>query len=220
MIIDPYSWRSLEIAELTPIALDTIAVRMKRPKDYVFQAGQYAVVRVAKANGTTLIRQYSFASQPENEILELLIQHEPGGEVSNWFHSEAHVGDMIELSQPFGRFTLDNSSRPVLLIGGRVGVAPLLSIIRSKPYRDMRLLYSVRSKDQICYEDLLSTIDSTIISTDSQPRISADTLAPLLIGKPLIYTCGSKQFVDTISALAYKSGVAVTDLRRELFTLQ
>src|SRR5690349_7642087 len=107
MIIDPYTWHQLAIEEKISAASETVAIRFRRPAGYQFRAGQYAIVRISIAEGRQLIRQYSFTSAPDDDLLELLVQREPSGIVSNWFYSEAEPGDTVELSQPFGGFTLE-----------------------------------------------------------------------------------------------------------------
>lgn len=221
MIIDPYSWHQFAIEQKIAASSDTVAVRFKRPAGYQFRAGQYAIVRATTSDGRQLIRQYSFASSPDEDALELLIQREPNGAVSNWFYNDAQIGDTVELSQPFGGFTLEaTGKRPILLIAGRVGIAPYLSMLREAYRNNLSLLYSVRTEDQICFPELLKQHQTQIIITSHTPRIDATLLEPLLSGKPLIYLCGSKQFVDAIMQYLLENGAAEADIRRELFTLQ
>lgn len=221
MIIDPYTWHRFSVEEKISVAADTVAIRLKRPTAYHFRAGQYAIVRVTISSGQQLIRQYSFASGPDDEMIELLIQREPGGAVSNWFYSDAAPGVEIELSQPFGSFTLENTDgRPVLLIAGRVGIAPFLSVLREKRRRKAALVYSVREDEQICYPELLAGFSVHTIVTARSPRLDSTQLMPLLSSNPFVYICGSKQFVDAISSYLLVCGVNATDIRRELFTLQ
>ena len=127
MIIDPYTWHRLPIRSVSFASSDTVAVRVDKPTDYDFRAGQYAVARVT-IGGQPLMRQYSFSSAPHDSQLELLIQHQPDGVVSSWFCKTAQVGDVIEISQPFGGFVLEDTERPVLLVAGRVGIAPFVSM--------------------------------------------------------------------------------------------
>ena len=221
MIIDPYTWHEFAIEEKIEAASDTVAVRFKRPAGYQFRAGQYAIVRVNTGEGRQLIRQYSFASAPEDDILELLVQREPSGVVSNWFYAEARPGDTVELSQPFGGFTLESvGKRPVLLVAGRVGIAPYLSMLREAYRSNLTLLYSVRTDDQVCLPDLLGQHRTKLIVTAHTPRIDKALLGPLLEEKPLVYICGSKQFVDAIMGFVLENGILESDIRRELFTLQ
>lgn len=221
MIIDPYTWHRFVIEEKLAVASDTVAVHFKRPAGYLFRAGQYAIVRITTPDGRQLIRQYSFSSSPDDELLELLIQRETEGVVSNWFYGDAQAGDEIEISQPFGGFTLESTGkRPALLIAGRVGIAPFLSMLRERRKRNISVLYSVRTDDQLCFPDLLEEFHVQIVVTASSPRIDRTMLQPLLDKKPFVYICGSKQFVDAITAYLLECGMSQEDIRRELFTLQ
>lgn len=221
MIIDPYTWSRHQIETITRVTNDTVAVGFKRPTSYHFRAGQYAVVRATMPNGTQLIRQYSFSSAPDDESLELLIQKEPEGIVSSWFFETAVYGDEVELSQPLGNFTLEKTdSRPLLLIAGRIGVAPFISMMRDKKRRKLSVLYSVRNADQVCFPELLEQFRATIIQTDTSPRISAKFLEKLVQDNSTVYICGSKQFVDSMSFLLTGLNISPNDIKRELFTLQ
>jgi len=219
MIIDPYTWHRLPIRSVSFASSDTVAVRVDKPTGYDFRAGQYAVARVT-IGGQPLMRQYSFSSAPNDSQLELLIQHQPDGVVSSWFCKTAQVGDVIEISQPFGGFVLEDTERPVLLVAGRVGIAPFVSMLRESAPRSHSLLYSVKSDEQVCFPDLLTTHHATIVKTEERPRIDASMLKAHIGLKPIIYVCGSKQFVDGIASELSTLGVVAHDIRRELFTLQ
>lgn len=223
MIIDPYAWRTVPIQHLELITPDTMSVRVPRPPGYSYQSGQYAIVR-ATVRGTGLLRQYSFASYPGNDFIEFLIQKEPEGAVSSWFHDEAAIGAKLELSQPFGQFTAPDDVRPLLLIAGRVGVAPFISIIRDHLGRELKrpltLLYSARGEAEFCYPDLLRTVDTYFYDTKNGARLKPDELIPFLTDKPDVLLCGSKRFVDSLTEQLMDLGVSREHIRREPFTLQ
>lgn len=221
MIIDPYTWHRLKIDDILRVGSDTVAVRFQRPTDYTFRPGQYAIVRATTDSDAALMRQYSFTSRPDDNILELLIQHEPEGEVSTWLCTIAKPGDEVELSQAFGAFTIDPAGKtPFLMIAGRVGIAPFLSMLRSFPDMDVQVLYSVSNAEQACFLDELATQNVTIIDTSKTGRINSENLAPYLAQKPLVYLCGSKQFVDAMTEYAANNHVDKSSIHRELFTLQ
>ncbi len=221
MIIDPYTWNQVIIKSIKTVADSTVVVRMERPKGYIFKAGQYSVARITLKNGEQRIRQYSYSSSPlEPNTLEMLIQHEPNGEVSSWFCKYAKVGDSIEISQALGGFVLNDSTRPTLLIAGKVGVAPYLSMLREGAHSNLSLVYSVRNKNQICFPSELETYNSTVVETSKTSRISIDLLGPHLSSNPIVYICGSKQFVYAVTETVVSGGVPIVDVYRELFTLQ
>jgi len=222
MIIDPYTWHRLPIQHIARLTSDTISVRLPVPTGYSFHAGQYAIVRVV-VGGMPLLRQYSFASAPGNDFIELLVQREIDGEVSNWFHDKAQESEDIEISQAFGGFTWEREPEPLLLIAGRVGIAPLLSIIRQHELTDatnpLSVLYSVREADQVLYRDLLEGVTSFFVTKDGQ-RITQDVIHEHVTPSTTAYVCGSKRFVDGITEELRSLGMSGTHIKRELFTLQ
>ena len=74
----------------------------------------------------------------------------PPGLSSNHFHDSVKEGDILNVMAPSGKFVLDlNSDRPVVLIGGGVGITPMLSmlnaIVETGSPRETWLFYGVRN---------------------------------------------------------------------------
>ncbi|MDP7343856.1 MAG: FAD-binding oxidoreductase, partial [Alphaproteobacteria bacterium] len=84
----------------------------------------------------------------------------PPGLVSNHFHDSLNEGDIIDIKAPGGHFFMDTSKQsPVVLIGGGIGMTPMLSmlnqIIESGSTRETWFFYGVRdSSEQIMKEYL------------------------------------------------------------------
>lgn len=220
MIIEPYTWRSVEITRIDRVSSDTIAVRTKKPDGFAFRAGQYTVIRVTTTSGQMLVRQYSFSSSPDDDWLEFTIQKEPGGEVTSWFHEQATVGAAIEISQAFGHFTFDNTTgRPLIFVAGRVGIAPYMSYLRQATIsNNVRITYSVREPDQVCFWDELKPMTELFVTREGK-RISRADLEPYAQAYPVVYLCGSRQFVEAMQHHFAALGIPPEDIRRELFTL-
>lgn len=212
MFIDGYTWNTTRILATEQVAKDTVALRLEKPASYQFHAGQYTVVRAAN-----LVRQYSFSSAPDQPELELLVQREPDGAMSNWFHA-ATVGTELELSQAFGNFVAPQPPRPLVCIAGRVGIAPFISMLRDGV--TMRLLYAVRDPDELCYHELLSAHHASLFISSSGQRLELSALKPYLLPDQFYYLCGSKRFVDAMMERLTHLGAPTSAIRRELFTLQ
>ena len=92
-----------------------------------FMAGQYARLGVP---GTGLQRPYSFANPPGvTDRLAFFIKVLETGAMSEYVAGRAKVGDPMPLTGPFGRFYLRPPSRPVLMVAGGTGLAPMLSML-------------------------------------------------------------------------------------------
>ncbi len=218
MIIEPYRWHQARILRLDKISPDTITVQVERPDGYTFFAGQYAITRTYVRPDKFLVRQYSFSSAPSAEWLEFTIQKETGGEVTTWLHEHARAGDMMEISQSYGHFTFEHVTRPLLFIAGRVGITPFMSYLRSEKAGDARILYSVETKDQVCFWDEIKDRTTTVV-TSEQPRINRELLAGYIEKRPVVYICGSRLFSEAMQSHLADLGVPPSDIKRELFTL-
>ena len=53
------------------------------------------------------IRQYSPDSQTGRKGYRIAVKREEGGQVSNWLHNHANVGDIVKLVAPAGDFFLN-----------------------------------------------------------------------------------------------------------------
>ncbi len=79
-------------------------------------------------------RNYSISDFGNKEALRISVKKEqgnPDGIVSNYLHKQVQEGDILEIGMPSGNFTLKESSKPVVLIAGGVGITPLMSMYKS-----------------------------------------------------------------------------------------
>jgi MOSC domain-containing protein YiiM/NAD(P)H-flavin reductase len=123
--------------------------------------GQYLTVRVS-VPGTEhpVVRSYSLSDAASNDHYRLTIKRiaarsgssqTASGLVSTYFHDRFAVGDRVEAKAPSGAFTIDvtQDGRPVVLIGGGIGLTPLLSMLNAiaaaDSARETWLLYGVRN---------------------------------------------------------------------------
>ncbi|HDN3343754.1 TPA: 2Fe-2S iron-sulfur cluster binding domain-containing protein, partial [Klebsiella pneumoniae] len=93
-----------------------------------FLPGQYVNIQVP---GTPHVRAYSFSSQPGSLEGRFLIRNVPGGMMSQWLTQRARPGDRLTLSGPMGSFYLRHGERPLLMLAGGTGLAPLLSMLHT-----------------------------------------------------------------------------------------
>lgn len=53
------------------------------------------------------IRQYSLTRKPDGKGYRIAVKREDGGQVSNWLHHHASVGDVVHLAAPAGDFFMN-----------------------------------------------------------------------------------------------------------------
>jgi ferredoxin-NADP reductase len=140
------------------------------------------------------------------------------------------VGDEVELRGPFASYFVWGGESPVLLAGGGSGVVPLMSMLRHRrrtvPDLPMKLIYSVRSYEEIIYADELGE-DALITLTRTAPddwkghrgRIDADLLAQAgtSLATGYAFVCGSNGFVESTTGLLLAAGYQGERIRTERF---
>jgi len=126
-----------------------------------FLPGQFLTFRLdvpAPAGGTEqIIRCYSLSDVPRPDSYRVSIKRVPApvgnvvppGRSSNFFHDHIAVGSHLQVRAPAGHFYIERSAAPVVLIGGGIGITPMLSMLSwslaEQPGREVWLFYGVRN---------------------------------------------------------------------------
>lgn len=127
---------------------------------FAYQPGQAVLVRL---DGDTKRRAYSIAAAPEDAdrqgCLELLVGL--GAEPSALLAVE--TGTLVEVEGPIGRFIFPDSveAQRLVFIAGGTGIAPLRAMLHhalTRPYPDVRLLYSARTPEEFAYQQELADL--------------------------------------------------------------
>ena len=112
-----------------------LVLKLVDPGELKFFPGQYVDIQVPGWDAT---RSFSMAntSSRESGQLEFVIKVYPGGIFSEFLDRQLQVGHRLELSGPFGVFTLrDNPDARLIFVGGGAGMAPILALLRSMAER-------------------------------------------------------------------------------------
>jgi len=150
------------IERAVPMAHDVMRVLLRRPPavDFVFEAGQY--VDVLLSDGRR--RSFSIASPPhDSRLLELHVRRAGAGGFTEWLFGAAVQDALITIEGPLGQFYFREAAsdlKPLLLIGGGTGIAPLLSILRhlieNGMERELILYWGVRgTRDLYAHSTIL-----------------------------------------------------------------
>jgi len=107
-----------------------------------FEPGQYLTFQLPTGTrDRPLIRCYSLSDRPREEYYRITIRRVgtplgrpnlPLGQGSNYFFHSVQVGTTLEVKAPQGIFFLDPTDEgPVVLVGGGIGITPMLSMAAS-----------------------------------------------------------------------------------------
>lgn len=182
--------------------------------DLAFLPGQYVNIKVP---GTDVERSYSFSNGPEVDGASFMVRITPQGAMSEYLRDRAQVGDKIEFTGPYGSFFLREPKRPLLLLAGGTGLAPLLSILEKlaeNPPKDaVHLIYGVSREADIVGLEWLKEYEAKLPSFTwdyiaSEPGTSAPHtgyVTQIIDPKHLnegdvdIYLCGPPPMVNAVA---------------------
>jgi CDP-4-dehydro-6-deoxyglucose reductase len=118
----------VRVETMRKLADDVMELTLKLPASerLRFLAGQY--VDILLKDGKR--RGFSLANAPfDDQLLALHIRHVPGGQFTGQVFSTMQPKALLRIEGPLGSFYIRDSARPVILIGGGTGFAPLKSML-------------------------------------------------------------------------------------------
>src|SRR3989338_8914013 len=236
-----------DLLEKNILAPDVMTLRFRRPIGFDFSAGQFIQIHVP-TESTDAFRSYSLSSSPADQHIELCAKLLPGGLASEFFRN-MNVGDELRFAGPRGQFTFREESDAHIFVATGVGLAPIMGILRDKiehhvkpaetagpvgekkTNKEKRLLFGVRTEDDIFWQDRLDSLQSlsdrfSYHLTLSQPKTGGgwsglrghvtDHLLPNLIDHEW-YLCGGAGMVKDVRQQLLANGVAKERVHFEIF---
>jgi propane monooxygenase reductase subunit len=148
------------VAAIEPLTHDVtrLVLAIEQPEDFAFRPGEYADLRIP---GTEAKRSYSMANLPGEGTLEFMVKRYPGGRFSSLLEGSLRPGDRLQFTGPWGSCYLREAEpeRPVILVGGGSGMAPVLGLLRElacvRSPRPVRFLYGARAARDLFSLDVL-----------------------------------------------------------------
>jgi propane monooxygenase reductase subunit len=153
-----------------------LVLRLTEPAEITFFPGQYVDFAVPGSDAT---RSFSMAntSSREGGRLEFVIKVYPDGLFSSFLDTRLAVGDRLDLTGPFGVFTLrEGHDEDIVFVGGGAGLAPILALLRSMAERgiDRRAVfyYGARRRRDLCFTDELKALEEKLPNFRFVPALS------------------------------------------------
>lgn len=197
-----------------------------------FLAGQYGNLGIP---GTRESRAYSFSSLPGEARVSFLIRNVPGGRMSGWLTGRARIGDAMTFTGPFGSFFLRKPSRPLVMLAGGTGLAPILSMLGVLAQEGcawpITLVYGVNQDSDLVELDRLDALAGAlpglrIVTTVADPQSAHPAKgyvtahldkAALNGGDCDVYLCGPPPMVEAVRLFLRDTGITPASFHYEKF---
>lgn len=227
------------VEKLERLAPDIIELHLRLPASerLDFYPGQY--IDILLKDGKK--RSFSLANAPrEDGMLELQIRHVPGGLFTEQVFSSMKVKDILRFSGPHGSFYLrDDSEKPVILLAGGTGFAPIKAIVedaiaRAKPRR-LHVYWGARARVDLYMNELPTRWAAEHANIDYVPVLAAPAEGDAWEGKTgfvhqavlgdfpdlsgfQVYACGSPAMIDAARKDFVAAGLPEEEFYADAFT--
>ncbi len=215
-----------------------LVIRLLKPKEIKFFPGQYLDFTVP---GTDETRSFSIANPSSRDgRLEFIIKIYPDGLFSRFLARDLADGDRLEVTGPFGVFTLREShDAELIFVGGGAGLAPILALLRSMAergiHRKATFFYGARRRADLCFEAELHRLEQVLPGFRYVPALSEPTAECAWAGEVGLitdvvkrtmtdlsgwdaYVCGPPPMVEAAMATLTGLGVAEGRVYYDKFT--
>jgi ferredoxin-NADP reductase len=195
-------------------------------------AGQHVDLRLTAEDRYQATRSYSLSSGP-SEAPQITVERVDDGEVSPFLADVVEVGDTLELRGPVGGYFVWDAEawpdRPLLLIGGGSGIAPLRAMWRAAAdVVETTVLYSAQARERIIFgaelkaaSDMKVQLHLTREDVDGfeHGHITDDSIGAALadVTDPVVFVCGPTSFVEAMAAHLVDVEVEPRNIRTERF---
>ena len=152
-----------------------LVLRLIEPDWIKFFPGQYMDFAIP---GTDEVRSFSMANTTSRDggLLEFVIKVYPDGRFSQFLAETLAEGDRLEITGPFGVFTLREGDNDLVFVGGGAGMAPILSLLRSMAERGLQrkatFFYGARTRKDLCFESELRKLEQKLPDFQYVPALS------------------------------------------------
>ena len=222
------------ISAVRQLSESTIALSLKGEAlcNLAFLPGQYVNLSVP---GSEQTRAYSFSTLQKGREVSFLIRNVPGGLMSGFLTGQAAVGDTMTLAGPLGSFYLREIKRPLLLLAGGTGLAPLTAMLEKiaeqGSVHPVHLIYGVSNDVDVVQVDTLQAMAARIAnftysvcvanpdSTHPLKGYVTQHIAPAHLneGEVDVYLCGPPPMVEAVSRYLREHAIEPANFYYEKF---
>jgi ferredoxin-NADP reductase/MOSC domain-containing protein YiiM len=204
--------------------------------------GQFVVLRLRpRADAPPVLRSYSLSDLPDAGRYRITIKEEPHGIASTYLSTQLRTGDVLDVSEPRGAFTLGRGDLPVVLLSAGVGVTPVMAMLHALAAhaspRPVWWIYGARNRLDHPFaqeaRDLLAKLpharsyvqysrpdatDRLGVDFDAAGRLTVTVLEKLGVPRESdFYLCGPSAFLEDFTAGLTGWGVARNRVHTEIF---
>ncbi len=199
----------VESMELLTHDIMKLELKLPETERLQFLAGQY--IEFLLKDGKR--RAFSIANAPHDDaLIELHIRHVPDGQFGDYVFDGMKPKELLRLEGPLGSYYLrEESTRPIILIGGGTGFAPLKGMLEHAFHvnldRPIHLFCGVRARRDLYMDDMVNAWLKQHDNLSYTPVLSEPDVADDWHGKTgFVHEAVIEQYPDLSGYDVYMSG--------------
>ncbi|KSU65733.1 globin domain-containing protein [Arthrobacter sp. NIO-1057] len=227
-----------KLVERTETGLDSVVFSFE-PADEtpvtVAKPGQFVSVRMPMADGIRQVRQYTLSNDIEHASRRTItVKLDVNGEFSPVIHNDLKIGDVVELSNPYGDLVVENDGSPLVIATAGIGCTPSAAALQTLAANGSNRKVTVLHADQEfsawpLREQMLESVSilpeatiSTWFERGELPEgLNAKAgymdLTEALTEDAQVYLCGPLPFMNAVRNQALEAGVPAERIHYEVF---
>ncbi|MDO5750573.1 MAG: FAD-binding oxidoreductase [Rothia sp. (in: high G+C Gram-positive bacteria)] len=195
------------------------------------KSGQYVSITVPARDGLRQARQFTLLPSEANQR-RIGIKLDPAGEMTPILH-ELQVGDIVELSNPYGDLTLEGfgtPDAPLYLFSAGIGVTPMISFVKelvdAGSEREVVVVHADRRLDTVPLREELQALVAqlkngklvTFIENGEGTYEGFVDVAKLNVpANANAYLCGPLPFMQGVRSALVDAGLEGKNINYEIF---
>ena len=192
------------VSLVQPLTHNIVRLVLETP-GLAFTPGQYVDLWVPDDSGAR--RSFSMANLPGEDRIELIIRRYPEGRFSALLDGDIKPGDELAFTGPYGSLHVHDSERPILMIAGGSGMAPVLSLLRelarTECQRPVRFFYGAQTEADLFGVDEIAELGGRLGDFRFTPVVGGFVHEAVddELSQPDVYMCGPPPMVEAAEAM-------------------
>jgi predicted ferric reductase len=245
-------FNTYEVSSVKEVAhrIFEVSIQSKRNRYLKYEAGQFAWLKLN--NSFPLFENpFSISSAPGNNQAQQTIQFliKDVGDFTSQI-KELKLGDLAYLDAPYGNFgksSLDSHQNKIVMIAGGVGIAPIISLLRSMEAsnnpalleKEIHIIYGNRIQEQMLDLEKMINLKSfknlkiTPIITEPNNHwtgisgildvitlekvLRSQSAGELNVRDTRLYVCGPAEMIDSVERALETMGIPLSHIESEKF---
>lgn len=205
-----------------------------------YKAGQF-ITLVFNHHNQEVRRSYSLSSSPDDERMAITVKRISNGEISRFLLTKVNVGDVLNVVEPAGVFTVKEYATPkdILFFAAGSGITPVFSqlkyILNRPGESKLHLIYSSQSTESVLFNNELNELLASypdrftithLLSSEANrlTNIKVEQLVNEQLSfakdKAEFYLCGPFVYMRMIRLTLLYMGIDAQQIHKENFVLE